>query len=485
MPANRIAVKGECDIAFLARQEPVWETPAHRMAIDVDYALDPGMPLISPRVAAALALLFEDDRRNDVLLLCSAARAVMAQLYLVAPKDHYGEEGRLIPIEDEFVDEEGTRPTPEPLWSSISLCYVDLPHLMEEYFGTLRLVVACALFDERDAFRIACDSLDKSTISVEDVGGYGESILREAPHTHYLLAFQKLFSDVFNGDPAWLEGLGREVAANGSGLNEFLRFHPSVYEYLKPRLLPPRKKLAPEEEFVDTWHWGSVRHLDTIRRQYGIRVADLRIDHEWMVWQAYSYPKWRYMHSMGFDIVSTTPAGKVPLIEAAVHRNARLLKLLLQLGADPNIVDSGEGCTVVHVLARTGFPYYKVRSMTHHTSMLPVLFKYSKHKVNVDVVDREGNTPLHVATGEEVWSYRSIDALLNQGANPHIKNAAGKYPYELFQDLRKKGRHLCDGLDDVCKEMMRVYHRHAIDPPAIELYCEEDDDDEGDAPPLA
>ena len=130
------------------------------MAVDVDYALDADMPLIAPRNAAVLALLCSDDKRGDVAFVGLMAKTIMLQLYEIVPPEQYDGLGELKrhSYDEEASDAEGTRYPPAPLWSPSPDTFFRLPRPREERLGSVALVVACILYDERDKFEFACKS---------------------------------------------------------------------------------------------------------------------------------------------------------------------------------------------------------------------------------------------------------------------------------------------------------------------------------------
>ena len=154
------------DLSFLVKQHPVWKTPYSRMSIDIDYAVDPHMPLLSPRVAAVLALLFADDKRSDVALIGFTAKVIMLQLYTLVPREEYTDQG-LLPepyFDEEYADDEKSRNPHTPLWlpsGSSFQRWFPPPSIAD--IGSWSLVQACVIYEERDMFHIALAAYRENT----------------------------------------------------------------------------------------------------------------------------------------------------------------------------------------------------------------------------------------------------------------------------------------------------------------------------------
>lgn len=147
---------------------------------------------------------------------------------------------------------------------------------------------------------------------------------------------------------------------------------------------------------------------------------------------------------LGADPNITTIADyvpKVPLNMAISSGNTRIIKSLVDAGANIDLQDSC-GLTQLHeavlsedtviaelllslgakadIKTNTGMTPLHFAACKNNFYMVPCLLKY---KVDIDAVDNNGNTPLHFALlrNDEIAEY-----LLNEGADLFIKNNAGE-----------------------------------------------------------
>jgi len=135
--------------------------------------------------------------------------------------------------------------------------------------------------------------------------------------------------------------------------------------------------------------------------------------------------------------------GTTALMWAAEQRHPEAVKMLLELGADPAQIGYGE-MTALHAAAgargksflrilldsgvspdlqdgRTQAPVLAQALMTGNRDAVQLLLA---HRANPNLADRSGDTPLHVAA--QISDYASLLALLQAGADPTIRNRAGK-----------------------------------------------------------
>lgn len=96
--------------------------------------------------------------------------------------------------------------------------------------------------------------------------------------------------------------------------------------------------------------------------------------------------------------------------EGDISKRDGEIRRLLEAGANVNVQD-GNGWTLLMVEAMTGAVYETIE----------ILITYG---AELDLQNSEGNTALHIAA--EFNSARAAEILATAGADPHIKNKAGK-----------------------------------------------------------
>ncbi|XP_062863863.1 ankyrin repeat and EF-hand domain-containing protein 1 isoform X2 [Trichomycterus rosablanca] len=124
------------------------------------------------------------------------------------------------------------------------------------------------------------------------------------------------------------------------------------------------------------------------------------------------------MLERGADANSTHQVtGRTALMEAARSGSVRLVRSILQRGANPNLLDK-ERVHAAHLAARHG-----------HFQVLLVLSAYS---ADLGVVSVDGNTALHVAAaGGHAECCRF---LTQRGCNPKLKNLLGLVPRQMAKE---------------------------------------------------
>lgn len=113
---------------------------------------------------------------------------------------------------------------------------------------------------------------------------------------------------------------------------------------------------------------------------------------------------------LGADPVQRGFAGQTALHMAAQAKKKPYLQILLDHGADPNARDG-----------RTQAPVLSEAIMNRNEDAVALLLD---HRADPNAVDRQNETPLHVAA--QVNDYSSMLALLKAGADPTIRNKAGR-----------------------------------------------------------
>lgn len=160
--------------------------------------------------------------------------------------------------------------------------------------------------------------------------------------------------------------------------------------------------------------------------------ANLRYDRYPILFSA-TLPNLRVLHAHGANLDIQSDNGYTLLNELCHHHqpnNLRLnaterIRFLLENGADPNLPDKTNGNTPLHNLCSF--------------SIDPVIIRLLlQHGADPNIQNNEGETPLHrLAANIFIFMQQpnlpyqaSIDALLEGGANPHIRDEDRHLPSE-------------------------------------------------------
>ncbi|CAB0030052.1 unnamed protein product [Trichogramma brassicae] len=108
-------------------------------------------------------------------------------------------------------------------------------------------------------------------------------------------------------------------------------------------------------------------------------------------------------------------SGDTPLHLALEWANERAAEMLLSRGAEPNLLNEA-GETPLHVMSKDR--YYEDSMKTFFR-----ICDEKRREVSVNVRDKMGNSPLHLALSCGARS--SVEALLRRGADPNMTNAQG------------------------------------------------------------
>lgn len=126
------------------------------------------------------------------------------------------------------------------------------------------------------------------------------------------------------------------------------------------------------------------------------------------------------LSSGSIDIDDIDLMGFSPLIYSAGAGHARVVKILLNKGADTSIVAGG--CTAVHVSAQEG-----------HVAATAML---TNAGADLEVMDSQGYTPLHLAVENGDWGV--IRVLIQGGANVNCRSSKeGHTPLHICASLGK------------------------------------------------
>ena len=117
----------------------------------------------------------------------------------------------------------------------------------------------------------------------------------------------------------------------------------------------------------------------------------------------------------GANVNARDDAHKTPLLLAVQYGSSKIVRCLLEHGADPNLVYE-EGQTLLHLLLR---PYSSSwRSVIDWPDNLLIARLLLKHGANVNARDDAHNTPLLLAMQHATSSI--VRCLLEHGANPNL-----------------------------------------------------------------
>uniref|UniRef100_A0ABD2WC95 Uncharacterized protein n=1 Tax=Trichogramma kaykai TaxID=54128 RepID=A0ABD2WC95_9HYME len=115
-------------------------------------------------------------------------------------------------------------------------------------------------------------------------------------------------------------------------------------------------------------------------------------------------------------------SGNTPLHVAIVKNRAKLVESLLKIGSDPCVVNA-EGLTPLHIACESD--YFDGHAIDEFFELISP----DRHRVRVDVRDKFGNTPLHVAIVKN--RAKLVESLLKVGSDPCVVNAEGLTPLHI------------------------------------------------------
>ena len=113
--------------------------------------------------------------------------------------------------------------------------------------------------------------------------------------------------------------------------------------------------------------------------------------------------------------------GRTALSWAALSLDEDVIKILLNKGADPNLLDKGGSSPLYYVMCNLS---------AEHTLILRIVKILLAAGANPSIENRFGMNPLMVCFLDSVQKipYTLVATLLDAGANPNVKNSSGKTP---------------------------------------------------------
>ncbi|XP_023315887.1 uncharacterized protein LOC111693923 [Trichogramma pretiosum] len=122
--------------------------------------------------------------------------------------------------------------------------------------------------------------------------------------------------------------------------------------------------------------------------------------------------------------------GNSPLHLALIRRHTEVAELLLIYGADPNLANKS-GSTPLHLICEiSDLEFKRLRTIPKFVDTFFKICDEKRQTVQVDVRDKSGQTPLHLAL--ERIKEKEAELLLRRGANPNLANEDGSTPLHLI-----------------------------------------------------
>lgn len=134
----------------------------------------------------------------------------------------------------------------------------------------------------------------------------------------------------------------------------------------------------------------------------------------------------------GADLEAPGAAGQPPLVSTAFRNRPSALARLVELGGDVNARENLLGNPAV-AMACVGLNVdYGDPALNRHEERMRVVEYLAAHGADVNLSNHDGETALHHAAK---YNARFVALLLRLGADPTIRNIAGKLPIDLGREL--------------------------------------------------
>jgi ankyrin repeat protein len=153
--------------------------------------------------------------------------------------------------------------------------------------------------------------------------------------------------------------------------------------------------------------------------------------------------------SVGADVNATTETGYKPLHWASSKGHLQVFRALREHGADIEVKDIHAGWRPLHCACHKGRLAVVIELLSPNdiNGATSFLGKLKRQGANIEVKDRNGNTPLHLAS---VWDHLPVvKALVGGGANILEANNQGQLPID---------RALSDGHSAVTKYLLQTLY---------------------------
>jgi len=173
------------------------------------------------------------------------------------------------------------------------------------------------------------------------------------------------------------------------------------------------------------------RHFARLDRPF----TDKEIEHR----NELSYTMVKLLVEHGADIDETIPSGPysggTPIMRAIGFDIPEVVRYLLEQGASVNVFDDKSRSPLMYASRQLLYaPYDESRMRIRNLEFVKMLLDYNA-KETINHVDIEGNSALHITDDFEI-----AKLLLDNGADPTIRNNAGQTPLEHAREYNMKSK---------------------------------------------